>query len=202
MMQNISFNLILESKIFNIPCLFDNLVHINPKIFYTLINVHSYQVQSTISESIFQSFIDYLIYNKSLEINDNNIDEFSELNQEFKFVPLADLIEMKKEFDPLCYNLKKIDQASQHNQDLIEEEIATNLDYYIIHHYEEMFNINIERIICIFNHPKRKLIDHEMTYHFIHDYFANTNKYEAFSLISTLDASKLKKTHFFPQFRQ
>ena len=85
---------------------------------------------------------------------------------------------------------------------MIEEEIATNLDYYIIHHTEEMYNINIERIICIFNHPKRKLIDHEMTYHFIHDYFANTNKYEAFSLISTLDASKLKKTHFFPQFRQ
>lgn len=193
-MQNISFNLILESKIFNIPCLFDNLVHINPKIFYTLINDHSYQVQSTISESIFQSFIDYLIYNKVLEINDNNVDEFSELNQEFKFEPLDDLIEMKKEFDPLSYNFKKIDQARQHNQDLIEEEIAINLDYYIHHHYEEMYTINIERIIRIFNHPKRKLIDHEMTYHFLSDYFANTNKYEVFSLISTLDASKLKKS--------
>ena len=73
-----------------------------------MINDRSYQVQTTISESIFQSFIDYLIYNKVLEINDNNVDELSEINQEFKFERLADLIEMKKEFDPLSYNLKKL----------------------------------------------------------------------------------------------
>ena len=56
-----------------------------------------------------------------------------------------------------------------------------------------MYNINIERIICIFNHPKRKLIDHEIAYDFLCEYFDYTSKYEAFSLISTLDASKLKK---------
>lgn len=85
MQEEKCFNIILNSDILRVPCLFTNLVHINPNIFYSLINDHQYYVKSNISKQSLQSFIDFLVNGKDLNISSDNIEEYSQLNQEFQF---------------------------------------------------------------------------------------------------------------------
>ena len=194
MQEQHHFVLILNSKFYKIPFLFNNLTRINSLIFYSLISHHRYQVKSKINEIIFQSFIDYLVNDKLPGINYNNIDEYSLLNQEFQFEPLRDMIEMIYEFDDPFYNLDKIGKASPRNQILIEEKIAQNLDKCILKYYDKMLTLSVDRLIRIFNHPKRKLEDHNISYNFICLYYDEIRNKKIFSLLQTLEAKKLDKS--------
>ena len=81
------FTLFGNSKQFKIPFHFENLVYININIniFNSLISNHQYHVNSIINDQTFQSFLDFLVNKKEPEITHDNIQDFSQLSQEFNF---------------------------------------------------------------------------------------------------------------------
>lgn len=59
LMEKETFQLLLDSKTFTVPSIFKHMLDISPKIVNILIfnKNHQYQVESKVSENVFQSFL-------------------------------------------------------------------------------------------------------------------------------------------------
>ena len=186
-----TFIFVMNSKQLKVPFHFENLVRINKNIFNSLIINHKYQVKTTINEDfVFQSFIEFIVYNKTPKISNDNIQDYIKLNQEFQFRPIEDLIQMEiflKNSNGHFIDLNIIKEASESNKILLEEKVAENLDDYILYHGQELMNQPIETLIRIFTHPKRKMKKHNLACDLIFDHFELTKNSEIFSLLPTLD---------------
>ncbi|KAK8896141.1 hypothetical protein M9Y10_014034 [Tritrichomonas musculus] len=191
-----SFNLILNSKIISVPFVFDGLLNINHQIVNHLISFHKYNVKSNIDFDILESFINFWVYGKIPDIQSKNIDDYDKLNQEFQHQDLKNLIQMKKEFSDKFIDLNKIQLATPQNKLKIIEIISENLDDYLKHYGIELFSLPIDTLTQIFTHPKRSLEFHDFAYEMIHFYYKKTKKIEIFSLLPTLEASKLSERNY------
>lgn len=189
-----TFTLFMNSRQFKIPFHFENLVHINIDIFNSLIVSHHYHVQSITDEQTFQSFLDFLVNKKEPEITSDNIPDYTQLSHEFQFSALEDLIQMKtieKDDSNLFIDVNIIKNTTDKTRSFLEEKVAENLDDYLLFHGEELIKQPIEILLRIFTHPKRKLINHNLVYDLIYDYFFFAEKPEIFQIFQTLDGNEL-----------
>lgn len=157
MQKQNNFILVLNSKEFKIPFLFDNLVHINPIIFKELINNHSYQVTADVSFSIFESFLNFLVNQKSPNITEDNIEEYSRINNEFQLERLDNLIQMKKNYHEIIDLNVLICETNMKNKIKLESIISSNLDEYLNKYSINIFRLPIDSLYRIFTNPSRKL---------------------------------------------
>lgn len=86
--------LILKSKIFYIPSEFPNLNDIDEDIYSALALDKQYNVLSNVSDDVLQSFINNWVYNKNLDIQKDNINQYEQLAKEFD--RMKDVIQMHK----------------------------------------------------------------------------------------------------------
>ena len=70
--------LILNSKAFEIPLVFKNIINISPEISNKLIinSDHQYTIKSNVSEEVLQSFINYLVNDEIPDIQIENYNEY------------------------------------------------------------------------------------------------------------------------------
>lgn len=195
-MQCDSFLFLLRRKTFKVPLIFKHLTDISENISKILITSqnHQYEIQSNVSDDVFQSFIEYLVYSKHPDIQIDNIHEYIELSTEFNI--LQDIIEnKKKEFGEYLINLNAFFITNNQNLPYYEEQIAIKLDEYLAKYGNELMKIKINSLYNIFNHKQRKLLDHNLAYDVICQYFNKTKNYDIFILLDSLDGTKLTKNN-------
>lgn len=88
--MNDTNTIILNSKVFHIPSLFENLVKVKKEIFYSLTRTGRYQIISNISEDIVQPFIDFWTNNEIPEITLSNYYDYCQLSDEFQIQFISD----------------------------------------------------------------------------------------------------------------
>lgn len=202
-MQNDSFKLILRSKSFTIPSVFKNLVNISQTISRSLIfnSNHEYQVESNVSDEVFQSFIEYLVNDRLPEIEIETFDEFLQLSEEFQI--LREFIEEKRgQFGEYLVNLNGLKDTKNVNHSIYTEKVAMKLDDYIENYGDILMKLPIQTLHIVFNHKKRNLTNHNDAYEMINKYFERTNDRNVFILLESLDGSKLSKSNIEESFKK
>lgn len=200
-MEKEIFQLLLDSKTFNVPSIFKHMLDISPKIVNILIfnKNHQYQVESKVSENVFQSFLKYLINDDIPDIQIDNFNEYLQLSKEFKI--LDDIIKAKSnEFGEYFINLNALNNIKNTDLSDYEEQVALNLDDYLEKYGKELMNTPIQSLVNIFNHKKRKLTQHDLSYNLIGQHFENSKNFEIFVLLDSLDGSKLSKSNLEESF--
>lgn len=92
-------------------------------------------------------------------------------------------------------NITNIQQKSEEDLNIYEEEIALKLDEYLQKHGEFLMKSPIQSLFNIFNHQKRKMKDHNMAYEMIKRGFEITNDPNIFILLESLDAGELTRSN-------
>lgn len=127
----------------------------------SIISNLKYLIQSSISDEVFDSFIKFLNLESIPEINTKNVTEYSTLSQELKFRDLEMLVEKfikeKKECDEVIQQL--ISTEKRENTALLENLIASHLDYYIENHPDLLSSLKLTTLYNIFNSNQRVLHD-------------------------------------------
>ena len=82
-MNAFTFKLILKGKTFEFPSDIELLKKIKSTVSNYLINMRSYEVQSKVRYETFQLFLNYWKNEIDLKIHEDNIWEFTQLNDEF-----------------------------------------------------------------------------------------------------------------------
>lgn len=201
LMEKETFQLLLDSKTFNVPSIFKNMLEISPKIVNILIfnKNHQYQVESKVSENVFQSFLKYLINDDIPDIQIYNFNEYLQLSKEFQI--LDDIIKAKSdEFGEYFINLNALNNIKNTDLSDYEEQVALNLDDYLEKYGKDLMNAPIQSLVNIFNHKKRKLTQHDLAYNLIGQHFENSKNFEIFVLLDSLDGSKLSKSNLEESF--
>ena len=193
-MQQDTLELILNSKAFSINSYFKRLSHVSKRIYHLLIQNKQYVVESNASDETFQDFIDYWVENKTPNIQPQNFYEFYQLSQEFEL--MNELIESKElEFGKSDQHLIILFDKHNPNTAKCEEIISQNLDFYLEQYPNEMMQVEIASLCNIFNHKKRKLIDHNLAFSFINNYSIQNNDPNIFILLPLLDSNKLQQEY-------
>lgn len=159
-------------------------------IYNQLLSFHQYQVQSSVPNEIFQSFLDYWENGTIPQIDFSNIWYYYTLKDEFGI--LSDHLsspEYQSLFD-LAY-LTNMNQTPNLNKSHIEKRIAHNLDSYLSNQSDKLCRIPINSLYNIFNHPERNLTEYDRAYHFIVDNGRNVDE-SFFILLGSLDAGKFR----------
>lgn len=196
MQVNHSLSIIFQLKENPIPLKFDLLDKVSQEISHTLIFSidHKYTVKSKVSEIVFKLFLENWINGTPIDIQINNIDDFIQLNQEFQFKQLDELIKSKEEeFGEDLQYFNCIKNPNQSDRSKYEERIAKRLDDYLNRYQLEMMKLPITSLFNIFNHLHRNLQDHNHAYDLIKNHFENTRDSNIFSLLPSLDGMKLSK---------
>lgn len=134
-----TFKLILKSKEFDIPSAFRSVRNVKPEIFKTLTDTHQYQVQSDVSEDVFQGFLDNWVKRTLPDINLDNIEQYEKLSKEFEL--MKDLVEtfrrLTQSSDSLIEENNELEKQIQEINDEIEQKTKE-------HHqiYSFLFNNN------------------------------------------------------------
>lgn len=82
------------------------------------------------------------------------------------------------------------------DKSLHEEILAKNLDFILQNNDDEFFKLNLASLFNIFNHPNRKLFDHNLAYRLIIEHYEQSiNNTPFVILLETLDGSKLSKSN-------
>ncbi|KAK8887431.1 hypothetical protein M9Y10_038475 [Tritrichomonas musculus] len=199
-MQN-AFQICSNSKVFTIPSLFKHLLDISPDISNSLVfgQNHYYCLKSKVNENVFQSFIDYLVDDKIPDIDVFNFNEFMQLSQEFNIL-IEFLEDKKKQLGEYLIYINGLLTNKNENSTFYEEQIAIKLDDYLEKFGEELFNIPIQSLYNIFNHPRRNLTQHNAAYDLIKQYLDKTKNENAFILFDALDGTKLSKSNIEESF--
>ncbi|KAK8876075.1 hypothetical protein M9Y10_006260 [Tritrichomonas musculus] len=131
--MNDTNSIILNSKVFHIPSLFENFVKVKKEIFYSLTRTGRYQIISNISEDIVQPFIDFWTNNEIPEITLSNYYDYCQLSDEFQIQFISDYLNTKNdiwnEYDKIFL---KLQDPSIQDKFLIEREISKNIDIYLL----------------------------------------------------------------------
>ena len=202
-MQNDTVKLILRSKSFPIPYIFRHLIDISAKISRSLIynSNHEYQVESTVSDEVFLSFIDYLVNDKLPEIEIETFNEFFLLSEEFEI--LQDFVEEKRgQFGEYLVNLNGLKDNKNFSYLIYAEKVALKLYDYIENYGDILIKLPIQTLHIVFNHEKRNLTNHNRAYEMINKYFERTNDRNVFILLESLDGSKLSKSNIDESFKK
>ena len=109
------FKLISKSKIFRIPSEFPSLTNVNPHIYSSLIKNKEYKVKSNVNSTVFVSFINHWVYNKTPDIRLDNFDEYCQLSQEFD--RMDNIVQLFKKLIPTI----KFSYLKTRNQELKKE---------------------------------------------------------------------------------
>lgn len=109
---NEEFTFILDENEFRVQFKICCLNNINKEIRRYLIKYKKYEVQSKVSKTIFESFIDFWINKKIPSLDSENIEEYKKLSQEFGI--MADLIDL------FILKQNKIEESNEYNQ-IIED---------------------------------------------------------------------------------
>ena len=175
------FKLILNSKEYLIPSIFNQLPKISKFITDALIfNVdHRYEVQSKVSEEVFESFIKYLIEEEEPKIEINNYHEYLELKEEFNI--MKEIITKKeKEWSQDLEYIKGLHLNSKEERSFYETRISEHLDYYLQKYQENIMKEPIEILYNIFFNLKRELKDHNYAYELIKISYEQTHNSNLF----------------------
>lgn len=121
------FYLKLKSEKFSIPEKFRFLSDVNPDIFEELKQRKQYEVKSDVTETVFQSFINYWVHRELPSINQNNIIEYHKLSKEFD--QMKDIIQMYINNDIILKNQKLREQLIQKSENFDQQN--SNYDYII-----------------------------------------------------------------------
>lgn len=160
-------------------------------VYNQLISNHPYQVQSSVPNEIFQSFLNYWKTGTIPQINSSNILYYNSLNDEFGILEnQLSLPEYQSLFD-LGY-LINMDQNKNMNKASVERRIALNLEFYLADQAEILCQVPINSLYNIFYHPERNLTDYDRAYHFIIDNGRNLDE-NFFVLLGSLDAGKFRQ---------
>lgn len=185
--------LILKGKPFYIPFSFKSLTDC-PQIFRILFNEKKYEVQSDVSESVFQSFLDFWVKDVKPDINIDNYYEFCLLNQEFQYQSFENFLNSKEDIlNEYKRNLIKLKDKSTDDKFLIEQKISRNLDIYLIKYQEEMMSLPIQQLYRLFSNSSLTLENPDYAYQSIMSRYNETNDSEIFILLPFLDGKKLGK---------
>ena len=152
--------LIFDSKQYEIPDQFKKSLEISREIYCSLMrNECKYEVQSKVSEEVFQIFHQYVVDGTTPEIHVDNIYELNQLAREFQISELLELIEnMKKRWQEFEKYLEKqvIPQGNESQENpnidrmirnlclIIEtqaneiKELKNKFELYIIKHQNQM----------------------------------------------------------------
>lgn len=186
----------LKNKVYEIPMMFKHIVEIPHKITKALIfnQSHQYQVESNVNDDIFQSFIDYMINDETPDININNINDFTQLSQEFGLLE-EELKTKIAQLGEYLVNLNGLHNKNGSDVSFYEEQIAIKLDDYLLKYGQKLMDSPIQSLFNIFNHKKRKMTENDLAYELIIDCFERNNNPDIFILLESIDGSKLSKSH-------
>lgn len=188
-----AFTLILNSKKHTVPSIhiFKYIQKLPTSVSNALVfNDHQYISKAKVSESVSQSFIDYLINDKKPDISIDNYQEYLEISQEFNL--LDDFIkEKEKEWGEDLQYFNGLHQSSNQDKSFCETKIARNLDYYLDRFTENFMKEPISTLSNIFFNKECKLTKHNLAYELIKMHYKNTNDSKIFVLLPALDGMKL-----------
>ena len=198
--------LVHNSKITQIPVVFENLVKVKQEIAESLILKHEYFVKSKVNDEVFQSFVEMLVYQKEITLDKNNESFYKELNNEFELNSLNEKLknynnvskvkdETKKENnEDQFYKTSEIMQILRNNEIKSNEaigEISERLDDYLDLYTTEFIKIDPTILFQIFNDPRRKLKQHNKAYQLVTQHYEQTHNPEILKILPTLDYKKL-----------
>lgn len=127
MLENTNVTLIFNGQANQVSFQTQILRNLPENIFLSIFNNHRYEIQSNISEEVFQSFVNYISSGELPIIDRDNYDDFNQLNQEFCITQLAEFLQSKrKEFGEYLINIINLKKSSNSNKSQIELSIATN----------------------------------------------------------------------------
>ena len=195
MERDLQFCLIFNDKSFPIPINFYHYQNISQNILQTLIHdqKHQYEVQTNVPEEIFQSFVDYLVNNTISGINIENFYLYFQLCEEFE---ISDLISRNRlGFSDYLININGLQYCKSNFIPKIEEEIAQNLDEYLINSGSILMRSPIQSLHRIFKHKKCQLTNHDLAYELIKQQYENSHDPTIFILLDFLDGSQLTKNN-------
>lgn len=164
-------------------------------ILFSFINEpHEYQIQSDISEEVFDSIIQYFDQHKLPDIQINNYFSYIQLNKELCIPAISNLLDsLKDKWETCLLNIESLNSQSVMNKSDIEEEIAKNLDKYIVQYGQQLINLPIQSLYAIFNHPNRLITEHNRLYELIMQHYEQTNEMEIFTLLPSIDAREIEE---------
>lgn len=192
-MENSTYQLLLKSKIYEIPMMFKHIVEIRHKITKVLIfsSSHQYQVESNVTDDIFQLFINYMIND---ELPDININDFLQLSQEFGLLE-EELKAKIAQLGEYLVNLNGLQNKKSSDVSFYEEQIAVKLDDYLLKYGQNLMDSPIQSLFNIFNHKKRKMTKNDLAYELIIDCFERKKNSDVLILLESIDGSKLSKSN-------
>ena len=154
-MSQKNFILIFNSIDKPLPSNFQMLPKISQSISQELIfnDDHKYQVQSKVSEEVFQEFYQYLIDGTEPEIHFDTIYELKQLSQEFEIQELKLNIENKKN------QWREIEKNFQQQSTINSTQNDPNLDQKIEQIYQ-ILNIQRQQIEDLTNQIQRQNVEH------------------------------------------
>lgn len=198
MKKKISFILFLKSKQFEVPFQFKNLSDVNPDIFEQIISdpKHKYYVKSDVSESIFESFINFWVQETKPEVNIENYYQYLQLSQEFCLMQEF-LSSTKSNWSEYEQNIFILNDPMINDKSIIEQQVAQNLDDYIENQGERLMRLNIQTLYNIFNHKNKKFTKHDRTYELIHQRYNENQDGNIFILLRFIEAQKIQTGHLF-----
>lgn len=139
MTQNETFKFNLKGKEYTIPSNFRSVNNVKSDILQTLKSTGNYQVQSDVSEGVFEGFLDNWVKRTLPDMNLDNIDQYEKLSKEFEL--MKDLVETFKRLnqssDSLIEENNELEKQIQEINDEIEKKTKE-------HHqiYSFLFNNN------------------------------------------------------------
>ncbi|OHT06353.1 hypothetical protein TRFO_05527 [Tritrichomonas foetus] len=212
--SNQMFSFRLKDEVFKCPL---NIIAIR---FHDSINDYwnskEYVVKSNVSKETFLGFLHFIEELELPQINIHNVQEFKELNQEFrnKFLNL-EIERFEKEYCDSESTIKELQKnINQYDMANLEEMVSKRLDYFLINCPKLLASFDIDILYRIFFHKSRRLHDHNLAFHFIqdqlfpHEHSKSENNIleihniEYLLLFNSLDATKLSEEILFNQMKE
>lgn len=99
------YKLYLKSSVFYIPTSFRSLKDVDDEIYSILTTKQQYEVKSNVSEESFKKFLKHWVERKIPEMNENNIQDFQLLSEEFdRMKDLIEIFQKKRKKNQLLYD--------------------------------------------------------------------------------------------------
>lgn len=151
-----------------------------------------YEVQSTVTKEIFQTFLDYISGKvNELPINSHNIYYYYQLCNEFeKSFDFASNSQYEQMLQLSI--LEHFDSSTNQDKSSCEKNISKNFGVFITNYSKEMYKIPISSLFNIFNDIERSTQNEDDAYNFI----VNSKNTEFYILFSCLDGEKLNSANF------
>lgn len=154
-----------------------------------------YNIDTPISDELFDSFIKFLNLESIPEITVQNVDDYMKLSQELKFRELELLVEKfireKKESDDIIQNL--ISTEKGRDSSFLEKLVASHLDFYIENHPDLLSSFNLTTLFNIFNDKQRVLRDETSALRFLINIVEN-GRHDFAVLFQLIDFEKVDKS--------